>query len=70
MDWTKGKNLIISSGAPSVTEHKYAPSVTELRGPNDVINLMFLLGISTERARAAISNNCRYVCMYVCIQSF
>ncbi|CAA7032130.1 unnamed protein product [Microthlaspi erraticum] len=59
VDWTKGKNLIISSGAPSVTEHKYAPSVTELRGPNDVINLMFLLGISTERARAAISNNCR-----------
>uniref|UniRef100_A0A1J3CKF4 Ribonuclease P protein subunit p30 n=1 Tax=Noccaea caerulescens TaxID=107243 RepID=A0A1J3CKF4_NOCCA len=59
VDWTKGKNLIISSGAPSVTEHKYAPSVTELRGPNDVINLMSLLGISTERARAAISNNCR-----------
>lgn len=52
MDWTRGKNLIISSGAPSVTE---------LRGPNDVINLMFLLGLSAERARAAISKNCRYV---------
>ncbi|KAL1208557.1 Protein GAMETOPHYTE DEFECTIVE 1 [Cardamine amara subsp. amara] len=50
VDWTKGKNLIISSGAPSVTE---------LRGPNDVINLMSLLGLSTERARAAISKNCR-----------
>ncbi|KAG7534889.1 RNase P subunit p30 [Arabidopsis thaliana x Arabidopsis arenosa] len=50
VDWTRGKNLIISSGAPSVTE---------LRGPNDVINLMCLLGLSTERARAAISKNCR-----------
>ncbi|KAF8061226.1 hypothetical protein N665_1210s0009 [Sinapis alba] len=50
VDWTKGKNLIISSGSPSVTE---------LRGPNDVINLMSLLGLSTERARAAISKNCR-----------
>ena len=50
MDWTKGKNLIISSGSPSVTE---------LRGPNDVINLMSLLGLSSERARAAISVNCR-----------
>lgn len=52
MDWTKGNNLIISSGAPSVAE---------LRGPNDVINLMFLIGLSSERARAAISKNCRYV---------
>ncbi|CAN8301194.1 unnamed protein product [Cochlearia groenlandica] len=49
VDWTKGKNLIISSGAPSVTE---------VRGPNDVINLMSLLGLSAERARAAISKNC------------
>ncbi|KAG2299732.1 hypothetical protein Bca4012_011416 [Brassica carinata] len=57
VDWTKGKNLIISSGAPS--EHKVPPSVTELRGPNDVINLMSLLGLSSERARAAISVNCR-----------
>ncbi|KAF8102397.1 hypothetical protein N665_0198s0101 [Sinapis alba] len=57
VDWTKGKNLIISSGAPS--EHKGPPSVTELRGPNDVINLMSLLGLSSERARAAISVNCR-----------
>ncbi|XP_018451659.2 protein GAMETOPHYTE DEFECTIVE 1 isoform X2 [Raphanus sativus] len=50
VDWTKGKNLIISSGSPSVIE---------LRGPNDVINLMSLLGLSAERARAAISKNCR-----------
>ncbi|ESQ42346.1 hypothetical protein EUTSA_v10012856mg [Eutrema salsugineum] len=50
VDWTKGKNLIISSGAPSVTE---------VKGPNDVINLMSLLGLSTERAKAAISKNCR-----------
>ncbi|XP_010533937.1 PREDICTED: uncharacterized protein LOC104809599 [Tarenaya hassleriana] len=50
VDWTRGKNLIISSGAPSVTE---------LRGPNDVTNLMSLLGLSTEKARAALSKNCR-----------
>ncbi|XP_023639845.1 uncharacterized protein LOC17888427 isoform X2 [Capsella rubella] len=50
VDWTRGKNLIISSGAPSVTE---------IRGPNDVINLMSLLGLSTEKARAALSKNCR-----------
>ncbi|KAJ0266686.1 Protein GAMETOPHYTE DEFECTIVE 1 [Hirschfeldia incana] len=57
VDWTKGKNLIISSGAPS--EHKAPPFVTELRGPNDVVNLMSLLGLSSERAKAAISVNCR-----------
>ncbi|KFK27536.1 hypothetical protein AALP_AA8G396000 [Arabis alpina] len=50
VEWTKGKNLIISSGAPLVSE---------LRGPNDVINLMFLIGLSNERARAAVSKNCR-----------
>lgn len=52
MDWTKGKNLIFSSAAPSVTE---------LRGPYDVANLTTLLGITMERAKAAISKNCRYV---------
>ncbi|KAL8115677.1 protein GAMETOPHYTE DEFECTIVE 1 isoform X2 [Apium graveolens] len=50
VDWTKGKNLIFSSAAPSVTE---------LRGPYDVANLMTLLGITMERAKAAISKNCR-----------
>lgn len=51
VDWTRGKNLILSSGASSVTE---------LRGPYDVANLSSLLGISMERAKAAVSKNCRY----------
>ena len=51
VDWTRGKNLIISSAAPTVYE---------LRGPYDVANLSFLLGLSLERAKAAVSKNCRY----------
>jgi ribonuclease P/MRP protein subunit RPP1 len=52
-DWTRGKNLIVSSGASNVNE---------VRGPNDVANLIsFLLGLSKERAKAAISDNCRLV---------
>ncbi|KAM7496656.1 hypothetical protein LguiA_021070 [Lonicera macranthoides] len=50
VDWTRGKSLVISSAAPSVTE---------LRGPNDIANLSSLLGLSMERAKAAISKNCR-----------
>ncbi|KAK2980281.1 hypothetical protein RJ640_024985 [Escallonia rubra] len=50
VDWTCGKNLILSSAAPSVTE---------VRGPYDVANLASLLGLSMERAKAAISKNCR-----------
>ncbi|XP_017231632.1 uncharacterized protein LOC108205993 isoform X2 [Daucus carota subsp. sativus] len=50
VDWTKGTYLIFSSAAPSITE---------LRGPYDVANLMTLLGITMERAKAAISKNCR-----------
>ncbi|KAL6956299.1 ribonuclease P [Sarracenia purpurea var. burkii] len=50
VDWTKGKNLIFSSAAPSVTE---------LRGPNDVANLSSLLGLPMERAKGALSKNCR-----------
>ncbi|PPS07671.1 hypothetical protein GOBAR_AA12989 [Gossypium barbadense] len=50
LDWTQGKNVILSSAAPSVCE---------VRGPNDVANLASLLGLSTERAKAAISKNCR-----------
>ncbi|WCJ41154.1 Polymerase/histidinol phosphatase-like [Euphorbia peplus] len=50
VDWTRGRNIILSSGAPSVSE---------LRGPCDVANLSSLLGLSTERAKAAISKNCR-----------
>lgn len=50
VDWTRGKNLIFSSAAPSVNE---------LRGPYDVANLSSLLGLTMERAKAAISKNCR-----------
>ncbi|KAK9094645.1 hypothetical protein Scep_026114 [Stephania cephalantha] len=48
--WTQGENLIFSSAAASVNE---------IRGPNDVANLSSLLGLSMERAKAAISKNCR-----------
>ncbi|OIT26076.1 PREDICTED: uncharacterized protein LOC109215732 [Nicotiana attenuata] len=52
VDWTRGKNLLFSSAAPSVTE---------LRGPYDVANLASLLGLQLERAKAAVSKNCRTV---------
>ncbi|XP_023511957.1 uncharacterized protein LOC111776811 [Cucurbita pepo subsp. pepo] len=50
VDWTKGKNLILSSAAPSVNE---------IRGPYDVANLSSLLGVSMECAKAAVSKNSR-----------
>ncbi|XP_012827930.1 PREDICTED: uncharacterized protein LOC105949185 [Erythranthe guttata] len=50
VDWTRGKNLVFSSAATSATE---------LRGPQDVSNLFSLIGLNTERAKAAISKNCR-----------
>lgn len=50
VEWTQGKNLIVSSAAPSVLE---------LRGPNDVANILSLLGLSNECAKATISKNCR-----------
>ncbi|KAL1330471.1 hypothetical protein AAHE18_12G111900 [Arachis hypogaea] len=50
MEWTRRRNVIISSGAPSVND---------LRGPCDVANLLSLLGLSKERAKDAISKNCR-----------
>ncbi|KAI3995285.1 hypothetical protein MKX01_032087 [Papaver californicum] len=49
VDWTRGKNIIFTSGASSVNE---------LRGPYDVANLSSLLGLSMERAKAATSKNC------------
>ncbi|KAK4351493.1 hypothetical protein RND71_030806 [Anisodus tanguticus] len=52
VDWTRGKNLLFSSAAPSVTE---------LRGPYDIANLASLLGLQLERAKAALSKNCRTV---------
>ncbi|MED6180054.1 hypothetical protein PIB30_006870 [Stylosanthes scabra] len=50
MEWTQGRNVIFSSAVPSVNV---------LRGPCDVANLLSLLGLSKERARDAISKNCR-----------
>ncbi|XP_039004448.1 protein GAMETOPHYTE DEFECTIVE 1-like [Hibiscus syriacus] len=50
LDRTRGKSIIFSSAAPSVCE---------VEGPNDVANLASLLGLSMERAKAAISKNCR-----------
>lgn len=51
VDWTKGKNIIVSSAAHNANE---------IRGPYDVINLCaYLLGLSTQRAKAAMSVNCR-----------
>lgn len=50
VDWTRGKNIIFSSAAPSVTE---------LSGPYDVANLACLLGFSMERAKASVSKTCR-----------
>ncbi|KAL3530674.1 hypothetical protein ACH5RR_009996 [Cinchona calisaya] len=52
VDWTRGKNLVVSSAAPSVSE---------LRGPYDVANLLFLVGMPLEHAKAAVSKNCRSV---------
>ncbi|WOL09247.1 hypothetical protein Cni_G18000 [Canna indica] len=50
-DWTRGKNLIFSSAASTANE---------VRGPHDVANLaVFLLGLSLERAKYAVSQNCR-----------
>lgn len=51
VDWTRGRNLIICSAALTANE---------FRGPYDVANLMSLLGLSMERAKASISRNCRY----------
>ncbi|KAL9322825.1 hypothetical protein ACSQ67_010878 [Phaseolus vulgaris] len=50
MEWTRGRNIVFSSAAPTVNE---------LRGPCDVANLLSLFGLSKERANAAISENCR-----------
>ncbi|KAL5082451.1 hypothetical protein RYX36_010872 [Vicia faba] len=50
IDWTRGRDIVFSSAAPTVNE---------LRGPCDVANLLLLFGLSKEQAKASISNNCR-----------
>ncbi|XP_024362991.1 protein GAMETOPHYTE DEFECTIVE 1 isoform X2 [Physcomitrium patens] len=52
---TKGKGIVISSGASQAME---------LRGPNDVVNMATLFGLSTEFAKAAISKNCESVILH------
>ncbi|XP_057865377.2 uncharacterized protein LOC131073035 isoform X1 [Cryptomeria japonica] len=50
IEWTHGRNIIVSSAAPSVNE---------LRGPNDVMNMSTLFGLSKVHAKKSISMNCR-----------
>lgn len=50
VDWTRGKNLIISTVAHIVYKQ---------RRPLDVANLSFFLGLSMEQAKAALSKYCR-----------
>ena len=57
VDWTRGMNIIISSAAPTANV---------FRGPYDVANLMSLLGLSMDRAKVAISRNCRYDSLHEC----
>lgn len=49
---TRGKSIIISSGARSAFE---------LRGPYDVINMATLFGLSEQDAKAALTTNCEAV---------
>jgi ribonuclease P/MRP protein subunit RPP1 len=46
---TRGHGVVLSSGARQAME---------LRGPNDVINMGTLFGLSVEFAKAAVSKNC------------
>eukprot|EP00246_Nothoceros_aenigmaticus_P012458 TRINITY_DN3885_c0_g1_i1.p1 TRINITY_DN3885_c0_g1~~TRINITY_DN3885_c0_g1_i1.p1 ORF type:complete len:279 (+),score=52.25 TRINITY_DN3885_c0_g1_i1:43-837(+) len=48
--WTRGRNIVLSSGASRAVE---------LRGPNDVANLCTLFGLSPENAKCAVSKNGR-----------
>ncbi|GMH44352.1 hypothetical protein BSKO_12286 [Bryopsis sp. KO-2023] len=48
-DWTRGKNLIVSSGADDRME---------LRAPYDVINLTTFLGLKEKHAKESISHRC------------
>ena len=50
--FTKGKNIIVSSGA----EHEL-----DFRGPYDLVNLGLLFNFKEEQSKAAITKNCRAV---------
>lgn len=45
---TKGRNIIVSSG----TSDRLG-----LRGPNDIVNLMVLLGLNRDQAKATVTRN-------------
>lgn len=47
---TKGKNIIISSNAQNAMQ---------LRGPYDLMNLYSLFGLNPDKAKAALSRNCK-----------
>ncbi|XP_042314566.1 ribonuclease P protein subunit p30 isoform X2 [Sceloporus undulatus] len=55
MQICRGKNIILSSGAERPLQ---------LRGPYDVANLGWLLGLSEGNAKAAVSANCRAVLLH------
>ena len=50
--FTKGKNIIVSSGA----KHEL-----DFRGPYDIVNLGLLFNFKEEQSKAAITKNCRAV---------
>ncbi|KAH8973295.1 hypothetical protein BDL97_01G038400 [Sphagnum fallax] len=52
---TRGHGVVLSSGARQAME---------LRGPNDVINMGTLFGLSVEFAKAAVSKNCESVVLH------
>ncbi|XP_063291360.1 ribonuclease P protein subunit p30 [Pelobates fuscus] len=55
MQFCKGKNIILSSGAERPLE---------IRGPYDVSTLGLLFGLSEGASKAAISTNCRAVLLH------
>ena len=50
--FTKGKNIVISSGAENEMD---------FRGPYDIINLGLLFNLTEEQSKAAVTKNCRAV---------
>jgi ribonuclease P/MRP protein subunit RPP1 len=58
---TRGRNIIISSGADS--DHV-------LRSPHDALNLGVLAGLTFEQARACLSTNCENVLEHAKSRSF
>lgn len=53
---TKGRGLVVSSGAPGA-----GSGALGLRAPADVVNLLAVWGLGTERGKAAMGENARGV---------